>query len=214
MEAQKKSLVAAERDELKRALWQEEISEIAQEEPQRLQFIDESACHLSLTRLYGWAKRSERCVYALPGNSGTRQSIVALFSLSGAMEQHRVQKGSLRGEDFASFVQECVVSHLSAGDVVVLDNARCHQVKRVRELIEAAGARLLFLPAYSPDFSPIELAWRKVKASLREAGARTQEELLPAIDAAMQKVTVEDAQAFYTHCGYGRSAGPNEAFQS
>lgn len=200
--------MATERDEAKRAAWREEIKQIAQRQPQRLQFIDESTCHLSLTRLYGWARRSERCVYALPGNSGTRQSIVALFSLTGAMEQHRVQKGSLTGEDFARFVHECVVPHLRAGDVVIVDNARCHRVKLVRELIETVGARLLFLPAYSPDFSPIELAWRKVKAALREAGARTQEQLLPAIDAAIHSVTVEDAQAFYAHCGYGLPQKP------
>ena len=206
--------MAAERDEARRTAWREEIREIAQQEPQRLKFIDESACHLSLTRLYGWARRSERCIYALPGNSGTRQSIVALFSLRGAIGQHRVQKGSLRGEDFAGFLESCIGSHLKAGDVVVLDNARCHRVKRVQELIETAGVRLLFLPAYSPDFSPIELAWRKVKASLREAGARTQDELLPAIDAAMQSVTVEDAQVFYAHCGYGMPHKPDEALQS
>ena len=177
MEAQKKSLVAAERDEVKRAAWREEIREIAEREPERLKFIDESACHLSLTRVYGWAKRSERCVYGLPGNSGPRQSLVALFSLTGAIEQYQVQEGSLKGAAFARFVEEGVVPHLSAGDVVILDNARCHQITRVRELIEAAGARLVFLPAYSPDFSPIELAWRKVKAWLRETGARTQERL-------------------------------------
>ncbi len=121
-----------------------------------------------------------------------------------------MQKGSLTGEDFAGFVKECVMPHLNAGDVVILDNARCHRVKRVRELIETAGARLLFLPAYSPDFSPIELAWRKVKARLREAGARTSEELLPAINAAMQSVTAEDAQSFYAHCGYGMPEKPAE----
>ena len=139
--------------------------------------------------------------------------MVALFSRSGAIEQYRVQKGSLTGAAFASFVEGCVVPHLTRGDVVIVDNARCHGVKQVRELIESAGARLLFLPAYSPDFSPIELAWRKVKASLRQAGARTQETLLPAIDSAMLSVTVEDAQAFYTHCGYGMPAKPDEALQ-
>jgi hypothetical protein len=134
MDAQKKSLVAAlrlpvaERDELKRATWKEAIREIAQTEPERLKFIDESACHLSLTQMYGWAKRGECCVYAVPGNSGPRQSIVALFSLTGAMERHQVQPGSLKGADFANFVEGCVVPTLSAGDVVIVDNARYHQV--------------------------------------------------------------------------------------
>ena len=173
---------------------------MAESEPSRLKFIDGSACHLSLTRLYGWAKRGEPCVYAVPGNTGQRRSIVALFSLTGAMERHRVQQGSLKGKDFADFVGDRVVPRLTPGDVLVLDNARCgHRVKRVRELVEAAGARLLFLPAYSPDFSPdfspIELAWRKAKAQLKEAGARTQTALLPAVDAAMRSVSVADARA-------------------
>lgn len=89
--------------------------------------------------------------------------MVALFSRSAAIEQYRVRKGSLTGAEFASFVEDCLVPKLDAGDVVVLDNARCHQVKRVRELVESAGARLLFLPAYSPDFSPIELLGAKSK---------------------------------------------------
>ena len=83
----------------------------------------------------------------------------------------------------------------------------------VRELIETAGARLLFLPAYSPDFSPIELAWRKVKAALREVEACTQETLLPAIDSAMQSITMEDARGFYAHCGYGLPVRLDEALQ-
>jgi len=140
--------------------------------------------------------------------------MLALLSLTGAIEQCRVQQGSLKGEEFADFIEECIVPHLSGGDVVILDNARCHKVKRVRELIESAGARLLFLPAYSPDFSPIELAWRKVKARLREAEARTPALLRTAIAAAMRSVTVEDARAFYARCGYGLPAATGGASTS
>jgi transposase len=153
-------------------------------------------------RLYGWAKRGERCVYRVPGNGGPRRSMVGLFSLAGGIAAHRTQTGSLTAADFAGFVEQAVVPHLVTGDVVILDNARCHQGVRVRALIEAAGARVLFLPTYSPDFSPIELAWRKVKARLRAEGARTEETLRPAIEAAMRSVTAEDARAFYAHCGY------------
>lgn len=138
----------------------------------------------------------------MPGNSGPRRSIAALFSLTGGIEAHQTQIGSLTGADFAGLLQKEVLPHLVAGDVLVLDNARCHKGARVRELVESAGARLLFLPAYSPDFSPIELAWRKVKSRLRQAGARTEETLLLAIGSAMQAVTAQDARAFYAHCGY------------
>jgi transposase len=167
-----------------------------------LKFIDESACHLGLTRAYGWAKKGRRCCFTVPGNTGPRRTMVGLFTLGGGMAAHRTQKGSLKAEDFQSFVEDIVAPRLAAGDVVILDNAACHRGKRVRELIEAAGARLLFLPPYSPDFSPIELAWRKIKAGLREAGARTADVLLSAIEAAMRVVTARDAEKFYTHCGY------------
>ncbi len=102
-------------------------------------------------------------------------------------------------------MRDAAVPHLSPGDVVILDNASCHKGKKVRALVEAAGARLLFLPPYSPDFSPIELAWRKVKACLREVGARTAEALLSAIEAAMPAVTAQDATKFYAHCGYRKN---------
>jgi transposase len=128
--------------------------------------------------------------------------MVGLFTLGGGMQAHRTQAGSLKADDFGAFVREQVAPHLSPGDVVVLDNAACHKTRAVRETVEAAGARLLFLPAYSPDFSPIEMAWRKVKAGLREAGARTAETLLSAIGAAMAAVTAQDASKFFAHCGY------------
>jgi len=121
------------------------------------------------------------------------------------MKAHRTQRGSLKAIDFETFVREAVVPCLVAGDVVILDNASCHKSKTVRVLVESVGARLLFLPAYSPDFSPIEFAWRKVKSRLREAHACTGEVLEAAIETAMQVVIGEDAQRFYQHCGYRRA---------
>jgi hypothetical protein len=103
----------------------------------------------------GWAKKGERCCFAVPGNTGPRRSMVGLFTIGEGIKAHRTQTGSLKADDFQAFVELSVVPHLSPGDVVILDNAACHRGRGVRELIEAAGARLLFLPAYSPDFSPI-----------------------------------------------------------
>ena len=131
--------------------------------------------------------------------------MVGLFVRDSGMQAHRTQKGSLKAVDFERFVREAVVPCLVAGDIVILDNASCHKSKAVRELVEAVGARLLFLPAYSPDFSPIELAWRKVKARLREAHACTGEALESAIETAMEAVTGEDAKKFYQHCGYQKA---------
>lgn len=154
-----------------------------------------------MTRSYGWAKRGKPCVGQVPGNSGRRQSMVALFTPEG-MVSHRTQAGSLRQTDFAAFVEEQVVPFLCAGDVVVVDNARCHYSKAAKEVIESVGARLVFLPAYSPDFAPIELAWRQVKAFLRRAQARTLVDLQAAIKPAMQQVTPANACTYFTHCGY------------
>lgn len=151
--------------------------------------------------MYGWAKRGENCVGRVPGNSGVRQSLVALFSLSG-VEAHALQPGSLKQADFARFIREQVVPRLSSGDVVVVDNARCHHSKEAREAIEVIGARLVFLPAYSPDFAPVELGWRQVKASLRLVGPRTLPDLKAAVAEAMPRVTPEQAAEYFAHCGY------------
>ena len=200
---EKKSLRATEQDAAKRAAWRYEVAAlVASAEVGCLKFIDESACHLGMTRAYGWAKKGGRCCFAVPGNTGVRRSMVGLFTLGEGMKAHKTKAGSLKADDFRAFVEAAVVPSLSPGDVVILDNAACHRGKQVRELIEAEGARLLFLPPYSPDFSPIEFAWRKVKAALREAGARTSEALWEAVETAMQTVTAQDASKFYAHCGY------------
>lgn len=154
-----------------------------------------------MTRSYGWAKRGKPCVGRVPGNSGRRQSMVALFTPAG-MVSHQMLAGSLRQADFAAFVEQKVVPFLSAGDVVVVDNARCHYSKAAKEAIESVGARLVFLPAYSPDFAPIELAWRQVKAFLRQAQARTLADLQAAMEPAMRQVTPANACTYFTHCGY------------
>jgi len=170
----------------------------------RLKFIDESSCNLSLTRSYGWARRGEACVGRVPGNSVVRQSVVSLFSLAG-MEAHAMQPGSLKQGDFAAFIRECVVPRLSAGDVVVVDNARCHhgkEAREAREAIESIGARLVFLPAYSPDFAPIEWGWRQIKAFVRQVGPRTPSELRAAVIQAMPRVTPQQAAGYFAHCGY------------
>ena len=105
-----------------------------------------------------------------------------------------------------AFVEHALVPTLRPGQVVVLDNLSIHRVPRVRQLIEAAGCRLLFLPAYSPDFNPIEQAWSKLKTLLRTAGARTTAALHDALAGVVDAITAADARAFFTHCGYGRYA--------
>ena len=108
----------------------------------------------------------------------------------------------MNGERFLDYVRFLLASELCPGDVVVMDNVRFHKVAGVEEAIKARGASVLYLPPYSPDFSPIEFAWRKIKADLRDVGARTADVLLTAIEVAMQAVTTRDAEKFYAHCGY------------
>ena len=103
---------------------------------------------------------------------------------------------------FVFFVERFLAPSLEPGQIVVIDNLSVHKAKRVRELVEARGCELLFLPTYSPDFSPIELCFSKIKEALRSAGARTQEALDEAISEAIKLVTSEDAEGWFRHCGF------------
>ena len=102
-----------------------------------------------------------------------------------------------------AYVEQVLGPKLKAGDVVVLDNLSAHKVKGIRELIEARGAQLLYLPPYSPDFNPIEQAWSKFKQYLRTAKARTTEALQQAVTEALKTITADNAAAWFRHCGYG-----------
>ena len=111
-------------------------------------------------------------------------------------------EGATNTEVFRAYVREVLLPTLEPGDVVVMDNLSAHKNVETIGLIEAAGARALFLPPYSPDFNPIELMWSKVKNLLRTAEARTPEELFRAIGDALSKVTAKDAAHWFAHCGY------------
>ncbi len=110
--------------------------------------------------------------------------------------------GSADSAAFAVYVEQILAPSLRPGQIVVLDNLSIHLGPRVRQAIEARGCRLLFLPAYSPDFSPIEEAFSKLKTYLRRGGARTREALQEAIAQALDLITVADARGWFTHCGY------------
>ena len=109
---------------------------------------------------------------------------------------------SVDGKAFESYIEHFLAPKLGCGQIVVMDNLSVHKSSRVQRLIEEAGATLLFLPPYSPDFNPIEEVFSKVKAILRKAGARTKEDLLQATGHALDAVTTEDIRGFYSDCGY------------
>jgi transposase len=167
----------------------------------KLYFLDEIGMHLGLTRLYGRAAPGQRVVEATPGYSGPHYTGVAALTLRG-VQAPWVLEGSMDGPAFEAYVQQVLAPTLRPGDVVVLDNLSPHKHAVIRTLIEARGATVEFLPPYSPDYNPIELCWATVKAELRQAKARTFDQLLDALRAALRAVTPEHALAWFAHCGY------------
>ena len=113
-----------------------------------------------------------------------------------------VVEGATDTATLVAYLEQVLVPCLRPGDVVVMDNLKVHKAKRVQELIEQAGAKLRYLPPYSPDFNPIEKMWSKVKASLRKAAARSFGCLVKAIGQALASVTGDDCRGFFQHCGY------------
>ena len=168
-----------------------------------LKFIDESGTNLGFTRHFGRARPGQRIVEGTPGNSGPHYTLIAALSTCG-VEAPWMLEGAMDGTAFEVYVEQVLVPTLHPGDIVIMDNLSIHKAPRIRTLIESAGARLEFLPPYSPDFNPIELCWSKVKTALRAAKARRFELLLDALNDAMGKVTSQDAKAWFAHCGYGK----------
>lgn len=168
---------------------------------ERLKFIDESGTNISLTRLYGRAPRGERVLGSVPKNYGQNLTLLASLSATG-VEAVMTVEGATDGDVFRAYVREVLAPTLSTGDIVVLDNLGAHKVEGVRAAVEARGARLLYLPPYSPDLNPIERCWSKIKTALRAAKARTREALEAAIKQALATVTESDARAWFKHCGY------------
>lgn len=198
MADQKKSPIAQERDEGLRGLWRWLVSRF---DVSRLVFVDESGMHTSMDRLRSRAPRGERAYGKVPRNRGKNTTLIASMSLHGMGEAMCIQ-GATDAKAFEVYVEHFLAPTLSEGQVVVLDNLGAHRPKRVRELIEATGAELVFLPAYSPDLSPIEEAFSKIKNILRKLGARTHEALLGAMAQALSAITPEDAAGWFDHCGY------------
>jgi transposase len=139
-------------------------------------------------------------------------TLIASMSLQG-MGEALILDGAADATAFEIYMEQILAPSLRPGQIVILDNLSIHLGSRVKQAIEARGCRLLFLPAYSPDFSPIEEAFSKLKASLRRVGARTREDLQEAIAQALTLITAQDALGWFTHCGYPPPT-PSEKDQS
>lgn len=168
---------------------------------QDLIFLDESGVNLALTRLYARAPKGKRAHGKRPSKRGKRVSIISAISLSEVMTHFNVM-GSTDGLTFEAFISQQLVSKLWKGACVMMDNCSIHKGEAVRELIEEAGAKLIFLPPYSPDFSPIENCFSKIKSILRSVGARSYLELVEAIEQAFSQVSLEDLRNWFAHCCY------------
>ena len=199
MAAQKKSPVATERDEQKRGLWRWLASRF---DARRLVFVDESGFHTSMTRLRARAPRGKRAYGKVPRNRGKNTTLIGGITLEGGMGTSMIVEGATDAEAFEVYVEHFLAPTLEKGQVVVLDGLGAHRAHRVRELIEARGADLVFLPSYSPDLNPIEEAFSKIKALVRKDGARVREALVEAIGRALAAVTIEEAAGWFTHAGY------------
>lgn len=169
---------------------------------ERLVFIDESGCNISMSPTCGWAPRGQRLLDSKPIKWGENISVIGAIRLSGVVCQ-RSFHGPIRTEHFLDFTRSNLCPRLSAGDIVVLDNLKQHKAPVVREALEQVGASLLFLPPYSPDLNPIELCWSLVKLRLRQTGARNVIALKSAIRSAFRGLRPHYFPAWFQHCGYG-----------
>jgi transposase len=172
--------------------------------PERLVFVDECGMHTSLCAIYGYAPRGERLRLPVPRNRGPNTTLLCSMTLGGMGPSLAVEGATTAGV-FEAYVEEVLAPSLRPGQVVVMDNLGAHRPKRVRELIEGRGCELLYLPAYSPDYNPIEEAFAKLKNLLRRAAARGKEALVEATGAALYAITAADAQGFFEHTGYHRA---------
>ena len=164
-------------------------------------FIDETALNTKMARLYGRSPRGRRCIGAVPHGHWQTSTFIA------ALRRDRIDapfliEGSANMEVFAAYVGKVLCPELNEGDVVILDNLRIHKTATVTRLIEARGAFIRYLPAYSPDLNPIELAFAKLKSHLRQAAARTLEDLQGAVATSLAQFQPNHCQGFFKHAQY------------
>lgn len=170
-------------------------------DPDRLVFLDETAAATNMARRYGRAPRGERCRLAVPHGHYKTTPITAALRSDGLCAA-ALFDGATNGARFRTYVTDTLVPVLRPGDIVILDNLQAHKVTGVREAIEAVGAKLLYLPPYSPDFNPIEQVFAKLKSLLRTAAARTVPDLCNTIRQALARFTADECRNGIAAAGY------------
>jgi transposase len=202
----KKTLHADERDrpdvQTKRRSFRRKVKKI---EPERLVFVDETGVTTAMTPTYAWAPRGERAYASAPG-SWESVTLTAALALDG-VRAPLAFPGSTNATTFQTYIEEVLVPTLHEGDVVVFDNLSSHVSAAVEEAIKGAGARVLPLPPYSPDYTPIEEMYSKVKGFLKRVAARVRGDLYDAIGDALREVTPEDIIGWFEEAGLSASHG-------
>lgn len=193
---QKREDVAQARKE-----WKEKQEHHVELPVDKLVFLDESGVNIDMVRRYGRAKNKNRVNDYAPVNTPKKTTLVSSVRLDGT-QAYEFFQGSLNGKNFLSYVKNTLIPTLKKGDIVVMDNLSCHKVKGVKEAIEEAGASVLYLPPYSPDFNPIEMMWSKMKTLLRNWKTDTPELLHSVIPDAFSSVSVSDISGWFTASGY------------
>lgn len=189
---------ASERNPVERLLF----ADLAATLPaQRVIVVDETSTHLDMHPVYARAPKGQRAFASAKRNYGRNISLIASLSLQGTGPAMAIE-GAVNTAIFAAFVSDVLVPTLKPGDIVVLGNLSCHKASAVRAAIEGVGASLLFLPAYSPDFSPIEQAFSKLKACLRRVRPLSLPDLLAALEDALDAISVSDALSFFSWAGF------------
>jgi transposase len=202
LDAQKKTAHAAEQERpdvlTRRQIWFDGQTDL---DPERLVFIDETWASTKMARTHGRCPRGERLRMAVPHGHWKTTTLVAGLGARGVVAPW-VLDGAINGDAFETYVGKVLVPELKHGEIVIMDNLSSHKRPEVRALIEATGARVLYLPPYSPDFNPIEKAFAKLKALLRKAAERTVEGLWRAIGRLVDLITPAEARNYFESCGY------------
>jgi transposase len=174
-------------------------------DPHRVVFVDETGANTKMDRRYGYAPKGQPVVGTIPHGHHKSLTFTAALRADG-LTAAQVLDGPMTGERFRAYVADVLVPTLRPGDTVVMDNLPCHKAAAVRAAVEAAGCRLLYLPPYSPDWNPIELAFAKLKRLLRSDGHRGVPALMTFLRSVATAFRADECAAYIRHCGYGQPA--------